>query len=77
MGDFNIKIITALFVCYFLTSIVGGGLITTALFNSTDDGDKRCIKLSDTALIISRVFLVLYMISTAVMLILFFSQIKS
>ena len=76
MQGFKIKIITILFVCYFLTSIVGGGLLTQALFNTTDDGEKRCINMSDIAITITRIFLILYMITTGFMLILFFSKAK-
>jgi len=75
MANFRLKLVSIIFICYFLTSIVGGGLITTALFNTTDDGEQRCLKLSSTALIICRIFLVLYMISTAIMLILFFMKV--
>ena len=67
------QLLTVMFTVYFLVSIIGAGLITNAVFNSTDDGNKRTISLSDTEITYSKIFLILYMISTLPMLILFFT----
>jgi hypothetical protein len=61
------KILYIFFICYLLLSIVICGILINAIFNSTDDGDKRCITLSSTALIMSKAALILYMIKIAIM----------
>ena len=74
---FGIQLLTALFGMYFLTSIIGAGFTTNAIFNSSDDGDKRTIKLSDTAVIYSKVFLILYIITSVFILFAFFKKFKA
>ena len=61
------KILYIFFISYLLLSIIICGILINSIFNSTDDGDKRCITLSTPALIMSKVALILYMIKIAIM----------
>ena len=54
-----------IFGLYILISIIGGGFILRALFDSSDDGNKRTITLSDIQITMSKTALILYMIMSA------------
>lgn len=54
-----------IFGLYILISVIGGGFILTALFDSKDDGNKRTITLSDIQITMSKAALIFYMIMSA------------
>jgi hypothetical protein len=59
------KLIIMSIGAYLLFALVGAGFLTNSIWNSTDDGDKRCLNLDDQKLRITKAFLLLYMIITS------------
>ena len=74
MAGFSLKLKTIIFMGYFIISIIGASVTISALYKSTDNGETRCLSISDNQLIISKIFLILYIISTLPMLYMFYKM---
>jgi hypothetical protein len=73
---FGSHLASMLFGIYILVSVIGGGFIVKALFDSSDDGNKRTISLSEFQLTMSKAALILYMIMSAPIIFFYFKMIS-
>ena len=69
------KVISIIFILFFLTSILGSGFLLHSLINSSNDGIHRTITLNDIQYTISMVALCLYIVLHIPCIYLFFFKI--